>query len=390
MKAPIIKALTGAEAAAESMRQINPEVVPVYPITPQTQIVEKFSEFVSNGEVDGAIINVESEHSAMSAAIGASAAGVRAMTATSSAGLALMYEMLGIASGLRLPILTNIANRTLSAPLNIHCDHSDSMGVRDAGWIQIYSENAQEVYDNNLLALKIAEQVMLPAFVMQDGYITSHSLERVEVLNDDVVKDYVGEYRPSYPLLDVSRPVTVGALQLPDYYFETKRQHIEAMATAMNAYAKAAEGLEKLTGRSYPMIETYGLDGAETALVVLSSTAGTAKAVADALLAEKGIKVGVIKPRLFLPFPREELRKAVAGLSTVAVLDRAVSPGSDSPLVKEVRNALFALSEKPKLQSYVFGLGGREIYEENLRHVFEEMMKGDIDEEGVRYIGLRE
>jgi len=390
MRSPIVKALTGAEAAAEAMRQINPEVVPVYPITPQTQIVEKFSEFVSDGLVDGAIINVESEHSAMSATIGAAAAGVRAMTATSSAGLALMYEMLGIASGLRLPILTNIANRTLSAPLNIHCDHSDSMGVRDAGWIQIYSENAQEVYDHNLIALRVAEKVKLPAFVMQDGYITSHSLERVEVLNDDVVKEYIGTFAPDYPMLDVSRPVTVGALQLPDYYFETKRQHIEAMAEAVPAYAEAAKDMEKLTGRNYPAIETYGLDGAETAIIVLSSTAGTAKAVADALKEEKGIKVGVIKPRLFLPFPREDLREAVKGLTSIAVLDRAVSIGSDAPLYKEIRNALFTLPKRPKLQSYIFGLGGREIFEENIRHVYDELLKGSLSEDEVLYIGLRE
>ena len=382
-------ALTGAGAAAEAMRQINPEVVPVYPITPQTPIVESFAKMVADGKVDSEMIRVESEHSAMSATIGAQAAGVRAITASSSAGLALMFEVLGVASGLRFPILMNIANRALSAPINIHCDHSDSMGVRDAGWMQIYSENAQEVYDNNFLALKLAERVMLPVMVMQDGFITSHSMENVELVADEKIQDFIGEYQPENPLLNVDKPVTVGALQLTDYYFETKRQQIEAMKTADEVYESLADQLSGITGRSYPKLETYGLAEAEVAVLTMSSTAGTAQAIAKKLKEKKKMKVGVIKIRLFLPFPRKELQEAVKGLKSLAVLDRAVSFGSTAPLAKEVKNALFDVEEKPKVQSYIFGLGGREIYEQDIAKVYKALLKGETSEEA-KYIGLRE
>ena len=382
-------ALTGAGAAAEAMRQINPEVVPVYPITPQTPIVEYFAKMVGDGMVDSEMIRVESEHSAMSATIGAQAAGVRAITASSSAGLALMFEVLGVASGLRLPILMNIANRALSAPINIHCDHSDSMGVRDAGWMQIYSENAQEVYDHNFLALKLAERVMLPVMVMQDGFITSHSMENVKLVADEKIQDFIGEYQPENPLLNVDKPVTVGALQLTDYYFETKRQQIEAMKTAEEVYEGLASQLSGITGRSYPKLETYGLAEAEVAVLTMSSTAGTAQAIAKKLKEKKKMKVGVIKIRLFLPFPQKELREAVKGLKSLAVLDRAVSFGSTAPLAKEVKNALFDVEEKPKVQSYIFGLGGREIYEQDIAKVYKALLKGETSEEA-KYIGLRE
>jgi len=382
-------ALTGAGAVAEAMRQINPEVVPVYPITPQTPIVEYFAKMVADGKVDSEMIRVESEHSAMSATIGAQAAGVRAITASSSAGLALMFEVLGVASGLRLPILMNIANRALSAPINIHCDHSDSMGVRDAGWMQIYSENAQEVYDHNFLALKLAERAMLPVMVMQDGFITSHSMENVKLVADEKIQDFIGEYQPENPLLNVDKPVTVGALQLTDYYFETKRQQIEAMKTADEVYESLADQLSGITGRSYPKLETYGLAEAEVAVLTMSSTAGTAQAIAKKLKEKKKMKVGVIKIRLFLPFPQKELREAVKGLKSLAVLDRAVSFGSTAPLAKEVKNALFDVEEKPKVQSYIFGLGGREIYEQDIAKVYKALLKGETSEEA-KYIGLRE
>ncbi|MEA3273691.1 MAG: transketolase C-terminal domain-containing protein [Patescibacteria group bacterium] len=382
-------ALTGAGAAAEAMKQINPEVVPVYPITPQTPIVEYFAKMIADGKVDSEMVRVESEHSAMSATIGAQAAGVRAMTASSSAGLALMFEVLGVASGLRLPILMNIANRALSAPINIHCDHSDSMGVRDMGWIQIYSENAQEVYDHNFLALKLAEKVMLPAMVMQDGFITSHAMENVELTSDEKIQEFIGEYQPENPLLNVDKPVTVGALQLTDYYFETKRQQIEAMKTADEIYGDLASQLSDITGRSYPKLETYGLEDAETAVLTMSSTAGTAQAIAKKLQERKKMKVGVIKVRLFLPFPQKELQEVVKDLKSLAVLDRAVSFGSTAPLAKEVKNALFDAKERPQIQSYVFGLGGREIYEKDIAKVYNTLVKGDISQE-VKYIGLRE
>jgi pyruvate ferredoxin oxidoreductase alpha subunit len=384
-----MKALTGASAVAEAMRQINPEVVPIYPITPQTPIVEEFSKIHANGLVDTEMIHVESEHSAMSATVGASASGVRAMTASSSAGLALMYEILGVASGLRLPIVMNIANRALSSPINIHCDHSDSMGVRDAGWIQIYSENAEEAYDHNFLALKLAEKVLVPTMVMQDGFITSHSMENVRTIKDEGVKDFIGDYKADYPLLDVDNPVTMGALQLTDYYFETKRQLIEAMEKASKIYDDLAAQLSNYTKREYPKIETYGLKDAKAVVIVLNSTAGTARSIARKLREEKNLKVGVVKIRLFLPFPKEDLKTVLSDVDYIAVLDRAVSVGSDAPLYMEVKNTLYNEVKKPQIQSYVYGLGGRDIYEKDIQKVFEDLLAGKIDEE-VKYIGLRE
>ncbi|MBD3245079.1 MAG: pyruvate ferredoxin oxidoreductase [Candidatus Moranbacteria bacterium] len=382
-------ALIGAEAAAHAMRQIDPCVVAVYPITPQTPIIETFSKFAADGKVNGQIIHVESEHSALSAAVGAQAAGVRSMTASASAGLALMYEILGVASGLRLPIVANIANRALSAPINIHCDHSDSMGVRDSGWIQIYSETAQEAYDHNFLALKLAEKVMLPGMVMQDGFITSHCMENVELLADESAREFIGDYSPAHSLLDVQNPITVGALQLTDYYFETKRQQVKAMEKVDEIYDDVEKMLRAYTKRSYPKLETYFMEDAQTAIIVLNSTAGTAKAVCQKLR-KKNFKVGVIKPRLFLPFPQKELVKIVKNLKSIAVLDRALSFGSDAPLVKEVKNALFGMKKRPKIQSCVFGLGGRDIFEKEIEALYNDLIDDNIKENKVNYIGLRQ
>ncbi|MBD3300424.1 MAG: pyruvate ferredoxin oxidoreductase [Candidatus Moranbacteria bacterium] len=382
------QAKTGAEAVAEAMRQINPDVVPVYPITPQTPIVETFSKMVANKGCNSEIIHVESEHSAMSAAVGSAAAGARTMTASSSAGLALMFEILGVASGLRLPIVMNIANRALSAPINIHCDHSDSMGVRDSGWIQIYSRNAEEVYDNNFLALKLAEQTLLPAMIMQDGFITSHSIENVELLNDEAVRDFIGEKEPSYSLLNTEKPITIGALQLPDYFFETKYQHIDAMNRVSEIYDDLAKSLKAYTNREYPKLETFGTKDAEAVIIVLNSTAMTVEAVAKKMR-EEGKKVGLIAPRLFLPFPQKELIEELEGINFVAVLDRAASIGSEPPLVKEVKTALYSLNDKPNIQSYIYGLGGRDIFEKDIQTVFDDMLQGKISEE-IKYIGLRD
>jgi pyruvate ferredoxin oxidoreductase alpha subunit len=300
-----------------------------------------------------------------------------------------MYEILGVASGLRLPILMNIANRALSSPINIHCDHSDSMGVRDSGWIQIYSENPQEVYDHNLLALMLAEAAILPAMVMQDGFITSHSVENVELLPDAKVTSLLGNYRPAFSLLDADNPITVGALQLTDYYFETKRQQVEAMRAAAVLYKETALALSALTKREYPKIEKFNQKGAKRAVIVMSSTAGTAKAAALRFLEETGEKVAVLKIRLFLPFPKKELQEAVKGLKRVAVLDRALSFGSGAPLLKEVKNALFDLPKRPEVTSYVFGLGGREIFEDNIISVFKDLGKNSKTNKE-NYIGLRE
>ena len=382
-------ALSGGEAVAEAMRQIDPEVVAIYPITPQTPIAETFAKFVSNGKVLTELIRVESEHSAMSATVGASAGGVRAMTATSSQGLALMGEILFIASGLRLPIVMSVANRALSAPINIHCDHSDSMAFRDSGWIQIYSENAQEAYDNTLIALKVAEnkKVRLPIMVAQDGFITSHAVENVLILPDKIVKKFIGEYISDYPLLDIYHPVTYGALELQDYYFETKRQQIGAMDQAKIILKKTDQEFFKLTGRRYNYFEEYKTKDADFIIVVLSSTAGTAKVVVDKLR-KKGIKAGVLKIRLFRPFPEKEIAEALNKTKSIAVLDRSISFGSFGSVFTETRSALFNLQKRPAIQNYIYGLGGRDITSEDIKKVFQNLIKGNI-ENRIKYIGLR-
>lgn len=384
------KPLTGAQAAAEAMRQINPDVVVAYPITPQTPIVEQFAQFVANGIVDTKTIPVESEHSAMSATVGSAAAGARAMCATSSQGLALMWEVVAAVPGLRLPIVMPIVDRALSAPINIHCDHSDVMGTTTIGWIQIFSENAQEAYENMLLAIKIAENkdVLLPAMVMQDGFIISHGVENVEIFDDDKVKAFVGERNPDRYLLDVDHPYTIGPLALPDYYFEIKRQQEEAMKNAKRVYIEAGKELSKITGKTYPYFESYKLDDAEAAIVVLSSTAGTAKDTVDKMRAE-GKKVGLLKPKLFRPFPYKEVREALKNIPVIGVLDRSIAFGAYAPLYAEIRNALFELDKRPKLQSYIFGLGGKDIFKSQIEKAFDELLSGDVTPEEERYIGLR-
>ena len=286
-------AFTGDETAAYIMKQINPDVVTAYPITPQTETVMKFSQYAADGEVDTELVTVESEHSAMSATIGAAAAGARAMTATSANGLALMWEIVYIASSARLPIVMELINRALSAPINIHCDHSDSMGARDASWIQIYSENNQEVYENTMMALRIAEHpdVQLPVMVCQDGFITSHSLEDVAVFTDEQVREFIGERKPVYNVLDIKKPITWGPLDLQDYYFEHKRQQAEAMRNSFKVIEEVHRDFEKFSGKRYDFIEEYKTDDAEAVIVAMSSVCGTIKYVIDELRAE-GKKVG--------------------------------------------------------------------------------------------------
>ncbi|PKL72677.1 pyruvate ferredoxin oxidoreductase [Candidatus Kuenenbacteria bacterium HGW-Kuenenbacteria-1] len=377
-----IKALTGAEAVAEAMRQINPSVVSIYPITPQTPIIEKFSKFVANGLVDSEIITVESEHSAMSAVVGAQASGVRAMTATSSQGLALMWEILGIASGLRLPIVMPVVNRALSAPLNIHCDHSDSMGCRDFGWIQIYSENNQEAYENILLAMKVAEQVKLPAMVMQDGFITSHCVEAVKILPDKIVQKFLEKYQPAYSLLDIKNPITVGSFISQPCFFEIKCQQIKAMEQVKKVYLQTGKEFSRITKRKYEYFEKYKLDDAEYGIVVMSSTAGTVKAVVDKMRSI-GFKVGLLKPILFRPFPYQEIAQALAHLKAVAILDRSVSVGAFPPLYSEIVNCQLL---NVKCQSYIFGLGGQDIFEKDIEKVFMDLLNKKINKKEIKYI----
>ncbi len=384
------KALTGAQAVAEAMRQANPDVVAAYPITPQTPIVEQFASFVANGIVDTEMIPVESEHSAMSCTVGAAAAGARAMCATASQGLALMWEVVAAVPGLRLPIVMPIVNRALSAPINIHCDHSDAMGATTIGWIQIYSENAQEAYENTLLAIRLAEHkdVLLPVMVMQDGFIISHGVENVEVFDDNVVKNFVGERKPDRYLLDVDHPYTIGPLALPDYYFEIKRQQEAAMENALKVYLEVGKELSKISGHDYPYFEEYKTEDAEAVIVILSSAAGTAKDAVDELRNE-GKKVGLIKPKLFRPFPYKEMRKALEKFEAIGVLDRSMAFGAYAPLYTEVRNALFESENRPKLQSYIFGLGGKDIFKSDIKKVFDELLSGNLNPEEQRYIRLR-
>lgn len=383
--------MTGGEAAAEAMRQIEPGVVPVYPITPQTPIVEYFARFQAAGKVKTEIITAESEHSVMSAAIGAAAAGSRAMTATSSAGLALMYEILGVASGMRLPIVANIANRALSAPINIHCDHSDAIGVRDAGWVQIFCETAQEVYDSTILAVRLAEhpEVLLPVMVNQDGFITSHLLEDIEILPDQPVKNFVGAYRYPYSLLSQEQPVTFGALMLPDHLFETKVAQAEAMQKAGEVYKEVGSALGKITGRDYPKFELFQVDeNTEAVIVTMSSAAGTAKAVAQKLF-KKGQKVGVVKIKLFRPFPYEELRALLKDIRGIAVLDRAFSFGSVPALYSEIIQTLHRAETSNNIQSYVFGIGGRDLREKDVKQVYADLAAGQFSSE-TKFLNLNQ
>lgn len=386
----VMKPLSGAQAVAEAMRQINPDVVVAYPITPQTPVVEYFAQFVANGLVDTETIPVESEHSAMSATVGAAAAGARAMCATSSQGLALMWEVVAAVPGLRLPIVMPIVNRALSAPINIHCDHSDTMGATTIGWIQIFSENAQEAYENMFLALRLAEHkdVLIPAMVMQDGFIISHGVENVKILDDDVVKKFVGERNPDRFLLDVKNPYTIGPLALPDYYFEIKRQQEEAIMNAKRIYLEVGEELSEITGNKYPYFEEYRIEDATAVIIVLSSAAGTAKDAIDEMRVD-GKKVGLLKPKLFRPFPYKEMRNALKNIPVIGVLDRSISFGSYAPLYTEIRNSLFELENKPKLQSYIFGLGGKDIFKNDIKQIFEELLSGKVNPEEQKYIGLR-
>ncbi len=372
-------AMTGDEAIANAMRQIDPDVVAAYPITPQTEIVQYYSQFAADGKVKTELVTVESEHSAMSATVGASAAGARAMTATSSQGLALMWEILHIASGFRLPIVMPVVNRALSAPLNIHCDHSDTMGSLTTGWLQIYSENAQEAYDNVLQALKIAEdpRVLLPVMVCSDGFITSHGIENVSLLDDRDVREFVGEYKPREYLLDVKRPTTVGPLVLPDYFMEMKFQQAQAIKASKEVILEVAKQYEKISGRRYGLFEEYLVDDAERVLVVLSSAAGTAKAVVDRLRAQ-GEKVGLVKPRILRPFPARELVDALSGARAVAVMDRAEAfSDQGGPVYTELRAAFYESSARPLIRGYVFGLGGRDTTVREISQVFSDL-DGDL------------
>lgn len=386
--------LSGNEAAAIAMKQINPDVVAAFPITPSTEIPQYFSTFVSNGQVDTEFVAVESEHSAMSACIGAESAGARAMTATSANGLSLMWEMIYITSSLRLPIVLSLVNRAVSGPLNIHCDHSDAMGVRDSGWIMLFSENNQEAYDNTLMAHRIAEHkdVMLPLMVCQDGFITSHAIENIELVEDDKVKEFVGEYKPEHYLLNKEEPIAVGPLDLQAYLFEHKTQQAIAMKNAKQVILEVAKDFEKMTGRSYALFEEYQLEDAEIAIVCMNSTAGTTKYIVDQLRT-KGIKAGLLKIRVFRPFPVDEVAKALSHVKAIAILDRADSlNAAGGALFEDVTSSMYVNNVHVPAVNYVYGIGGRDTKAEDIESVYTdllEIVKTNKIDNPYRYLGLR-
>ncbi|HEY3374184.1 MAG TPA: hypothetical protein VGK02_03860 [Candidatus Aquicultor sp.] len=388
-------AYTGNGACAQAMRQVEPHMVAAYPITPQTEVVEEFAQFAADGKVKTKFLPVESEHSAMSACIGGAAAGGRVMTTTASQGLAYMWEMLFVASGLRLPIVMGVANRALSAPINIHGDHSDAMGARDSGWVQLYCKTVQEVYDTLIQAVRIAEHgdVHLPVMVCYDGFSVSHSLMDLEMLPEGQVKDFVGRFTPRHPLLDIANPVTYGPLALYDFYFEYKRQQVEAMANALDAINEVAEEFASLSGRRYSAVEHYRLDDAELALVSLGSTASTIEYTVDRLR-DEGIAAGALRIRTFRPFPQDAIREALSPVKAVAVMDRAESlSGWGGPVGIEAKAAFYETETRPLLLDVVYGLGGRDVGIDGIREVFSELKKATDNgkvPEPVYYLGLRD
>ena len=386
--------MSGNEAVAYGIRQVNPDVMPAFPITPSTEIPQMVATYIANGEVDTEFIPVESEHSSMSAAIGAEAAGARSLTATSSAGLALMWEELLLAASNRMPLVLTLVNRTLSGPININCDHSDGMGARDTGWIQIYAENNQEAYDNFLQAYPIAEHsdVHLPVMVCQDGFITSHAVENIELLEDAVVKDFVGEYEPEEYLLNPGKPIAVGPYSVTAYAMEAKKNQELALERSKEVILQVAKEFEKISGRKYGLFEEYRTEDADYIMLIMGSAAGTAKQAVDDLRLQ-GKKVGVIKLRVFRPFPAQELAQALKNCKAAAIMDRCESyNGNGGPLGSEVTAGLYRSKVMIETVNYIYGLAGRDFTVNEVYDVFsqlEDLVENGKEAEQYQYIGLR-
>lgn len=387
--------MSGNEALAYAIRQINPDVMPAFPITPSTEIPQFVSNMIANGEIDTEFIPVESEHSAMSAAMGSEAAGARTLTATSSCGLALMWEVLYVAASSRLPLCMAVVNRGLTGPLNINAEHSDSMGARDAGWVQIYAENNQEVYDNMLQAYRIAEdkRVKLPIMICQDGFITSHAVENIELMEDEPVKAFVGTYEPEHYLLKKDEPMAMGPYATSPYCMEAKRAQAQAMLNAKEVILEVADEYEKISGRKYGFFEEYNTEDAKVILVAMGSACGTIKDAVDELRAI-GKRVGLIKVRVFRPFPGEELAKALENAKTVAILDRCESYSANGgPLGAELMAAMYRNKNKADAANIVYGLSGRDFTVKDAKALFLDLYSGGADavkEKQYSYIGLRE
>jgi len=384
----MILAKTGNEALAYAMKQINPDVVAAYPITPSTEIVQIFASYVSDGKVDSEFVAVESEHSAMAACIGSAASGCRTMTATASQGLMLMHEMLFIAGGLRLPIVMPIASRSISSPLNIHGDHSDSLASRDSGWLQFFCETVQEGYDTLIQAVKIAERASLPAIVAVDGFILSHCMERIETFEDKKVKDWLGKWQPKWNVLDYKKPILVGPATMQDYYFEFKRSQIEGMNTALSVIEDVQADFKKSFGRGYDVVEEYRTEDATAVVLLMGSACGTMREAVDVMRA-KGSKVGMVKLRVYRPWPHALLAARLGRFQTVAVMDRADTVSSyGGVLYTESKAALYELDKRPAMLAYVYGLGGKEFSLADATAVLEGAVAGKKDEL-VTYVGVR-
>ncbi|MBR5999433.1 MAG: pyruvate ferredoxin oxidoreductase [Candidatus Methanomethylophilaceae archaeon] len=382
-------AINGDSAVALAWKQIDPDVCAAYPITPQTIIVEKFSDYVANGEVGTEFVCVESEHSALTVCTSSCSAGARTFTATSSQGLAYMWEMLPITAAMRVPLIMAVANRAISGPINIHNDHGDVMSARDCGWIQLFSENVQEAYDMAVLAPRIAEHpdIQLPVMTNLDGFILTHAIERMKPLADSVVKEFVGEFKPFKPLLDIKNPVSHGLMDGPEFYIEHKYQMVQAMQKAPAVIEKVFAEFEKISGRKYNLVEEYKCDDAEVVAVVLGSAFGTMKAAVDELRA-KGVKVGLVMPRVFRPWPAEQIAKALDGKKAVIVMDKHLSIGAYGPMYPEVTAALMNCKKIPKAVNYVYGLGGKDVSVKAFQQVFTDVMDGKA--KNVNYLGVKE
>ncbi len=386
--------MSGNEAVAYAIKQVNPDVMPAFPITPSTEIPQLVSSYIANGEMETEFIPVESEHSAMSAAVGAESAGARSLTATSSAGLALMWEELLLAASNRLPIVLALVNRTLSGPININCDHTDSMGARDTGWIQIYAENNQEVYDNFLQAYRIAEHddVRLPVMICQDGFIISHGVQNISLLPDEPVQEFVGTYTPEEYLLNPGKPMAVGPYAVTEYVMEARKAQRVAMENAKQVILDVADEFARVSGRQYGLFEEYRTEDADYVMLLIGSAAGTAKDAVDQLR-EQGVKAGVLKLRVFRPFPEKEIAEALKNCKAVAIMDRAESyNGQAGVLGSEVTAGLYRNHSDVLAINYIYGLGGRDFTTDDAAAVFNELKDGvenGKEIEQYQYVGLR-
>ncbi len=396
MKLKEIEVWDGNMAASHAMRQVQIDVVSAYPITPSTPIVENYSKFLADGYIEGEFMMVESEHAAMSGCIGASAAGGRVATATSAQGLALMMETLYQASGMRLPIVLNIVNRALAAPLNVNGDHSDMYLTRDSGWIHFDAYNPQHVYDLNFIAFKVAEDhdVRLPAIVSQDGFMTSHTAQGVRTLDDDTAYNFVGEFKPMNDMLDLDHPVTHGVQTEEDWHFEHKaRQHNDLMTKVFPKIEEAFDAFEKLTGRRYNIVETYHMDDAEVAIVCMGTSVETAAEVAKELRENEGIKAGVIGIRVLRPWPYKQLQEVVKNLKAVATLDRSSPNGAPGMLFNEISGVVINLDKRPVINNYIYGLGGRDLTKVHVAEVFRDLKAnadaGKLTTPTQQFIGVR-